>query len=255
MSATAPAGLLILFLVAIVASAINTVAGGGSLLTFPLLVKGFGLPPLIGNATNSVCLWPGSLAGAAGYWNLIKANGRHFKTMVWPTLIGSAIGAWLLVHTPPVAFGRIVPWLILVAAVMPLFQSKIKASETFSHYRGETILALFLQFLVSLYGGYFGAGMGIMMLGVFSLTMEGDIHELNAIKNWLGLIINLVASLQFWFNGLVVVPIAIAMTIGSILGGYLAGKYSQGIPAEKLRVAIVVYGLAMAAFFFLRPPG
>lgn len=105
------------------------------------------------------------------------------------------------------------------------------------------------QFLVSVYGGYFGAGMGIMMLAAFALYMEGTIHELNAVKSWLGLVINLVASILFVFKGLIHVPAAVALSVGSVIGGFYAAKLSQRIQQDKLRTAIAVYGIGMAAFY------
>ena len=111
---------------------------------------------------------------------------------------------------------------------------------------------LIIQFFVSIYGGYFGAGMGIMMLGAFALMMEGDIHELNAVKNWLSLLINFVASAFFIYERLIIFQVGFALTIGSLIGGFVAAKVSQRMDAEKLRIAIAVYGIAMAAFFFYR---
>ncbi len=217
-----------------------------------MLNVGYAIPSVIANATNSVSLWPGSLSGGIGYWNLIKKTGHHFKTLLVPTISGSLLGAYLLVKTSHAVFSQIVPWLILLAAVLLIFQPKIKAlAEKGGHVVSPTA-GLVVQFLVAVYGGYFGAGMGIMMLGAFALMMEGDIHELNAVKNWLSLLINFVASIYFIYGGLVVFHVALALTIGSIIGGFAAAKLSQRIASEKLRFAIAVYGIAMAAFFFYR---
>ena len=234
------------------ASAINTVAGGGSLLSFPLLTLGFGIDPLIANATNAVCLWPGSLAGGLGYSNLLHKCGRYFRTFIWPTIAGAILGAILLVSTSPAVFRFVVPWLILVAATCVALQPRIRAWATAKGHRVSLAGGLLLQFLVSLYGGYFGAGMGIMMLGAFAFTMEGDIHRLNAVKNWLGVAINLVASVYFCTRGIVLFQIAVPLAVGSIGGGFMAARVSQRVHPEKLRVAIAVYGVGMALIFFAR---
>lgn len=213
---------------------------------------GFAIPSVTANATNSVALWPGSLTGALGFWNLIKKEGHHFKTLLLPTVGGSLLGAYLLVKTSHQAFSEIVPWLILLAALLLIFQPKIKAFAAREGHVMSPVAGLIIQFFVSVYGGYFGAGMGIMMLGAFALMMEGDIHELNAVKNWLSLLINFVASAFFIYQGLVIFAVAIALTIGSLIGGFVAAKVSQKMDAEKLRIAIAIYGVAMAAFFFYR---
>lgn len=241
-----------LVLVGAVAAAINAVAGGGSLLSFPALTVGYAIPSVLANATNSVSLWPGSLSGGVGYWNLIKKTGHYFKVFLAPTVLGSLTGAFLLVQTSHRSFDLIVPWLILFAALILVLQPRIKSFAESSGHALSPKAGLIVQFLVAVYGGYFGAGMGIMMLGAFALTMEGDIHELNAVKNWLSLIINLVCSLYFIYKGLVVFPVAAALTVGSLFGGYAGAKLSQRVPSEKLRLAIAIYGIGMAALFFYR---
>lgn len=240
-----------LALLGAVAAGINAVAGGGSLISYPALTIGVRLPDILANATNSVALWPGSLGGALGYWNLIHKTGHYFRLFIAPTVIGSALGAWLLTMTKDADFKRIIPFLILLAALMLVFQPRIK--ERAKHAGGLPLwLGIVIQFAVSVYGGYFGAGMGIMMLGAFALTMEGDIHELNAVKNWLGLFINFVASLLFVFKGLVLFDVALPLTLGSIAGGYASAKVSQRFDPEKLRLVIAVFGLTMGVYFLYR---
>jgi hypothetical protein len=239
------------------ASAINAVAGGGSLITFPALTLGFRIPSNIANATNSVALWPGSMAGAIGFWNLIPKTAKYFKLLVLPTVFGSIVGAELFVKTSTKLFDKVIPWLILLAALLLLFQPTVKnvvlkGGRTMSPYFG-----VLLQFFVSIYGGYFGAGMGIMMLAAFALYMEGTIHELNAVKSWLGLIINLAASVMFVFDRLVDPYVACALTAGSIVGGFYAARFSQKVNPDKMRLVIAAYGIAAGLFFMykaFRPP-
>lgn len=234
------------------AAAINAVAGGGTLLTFPVLTIGFQMPTNIANATNAVALWPGSLAGAFGFRNLLDKTRHHLKTLFLPTLGGAAAGSWLFMLTDRKMFDAVIPWLILLAAVLLIFQPKVKAMVMKKERALPVSFGIVLQFLVALYGGYFGAGMGIMMLAAFALYMDGTIHELNAVKNLLGLIINLTASIIFIFKGLVDPGVAGALAVGSVLGGFTSAKLSQKIDPNRLRVAIAVYGIGMAVYYFVR---
>ncbi len=233
-----------------IAGAVNTVAGGGSLLSFPGLMWA-GLPSLQANATNSIALWPGSLAGAIGLMNKLRARKRTLAILLVPTFVGSLAGAWLLVRTGEELFRLLVPGLILLATVLLMLQKRIRAWVLGSGFRVNMLVSVVLQFLVSVYGGYFGAGMGILMLASLGLALEGDIHELNAFKNWLGLLINLVASIFLLGEGLVDLQAGGAMMLGAIVGGYLAGKYSQKVDPERLRFGIVIYGFVMTAWFVL----
>ena len=235
-----------------IANAINSVAGGGTLLSFPYLTLATGLPSPVANATNSVSLWPGSLSGLFGYRKQIPAVWKYMKILVIPTIIGSASGSYLFVHTSAAVFDFIVPFLILLAAVLLLFQPRIKAFVL----RGDRSFSVgggvFLQFLVALYGGYFGAGMGIMMLAAFGLYMEGTIHELNAVKTFLGTFINLIASIVFVYQGIVRYELAIPLIIGSVIGGFSAARIVQKVDPEKLRIVIAYFGIVMAIYYFLR---
>jgi uncharacterized protein len=247
-----PVGLLVLVLVGALASGINSVAGGGSLLSFPTLTIGFGVPLKEANATNAVGLWPGSLSGALGFWNVLPKTRHYLKALALPTLIGSIGGAWLLIVTGRRVFESVVPWLLFVAALLLFLQPRIKAYALEHRKELSPAGAILLQLLVSVYGGYFGAGMGIMMLATFALFMEGNIHEINAVKTVLGVIINLVASIIFVAKGMVILAPAVALTIGSLIGGFAAARWSQRVDSEKLRVAIAIYGFAMAFYFAFR---
>lgn len=232
-----------------VASGVNTVAGGGSLLSYPALNIGFRMASRTANATNSVGLWPGSLAGALGYVNLIKRTGKYLKSLALPTLIGSQLGAVLLLETSNRLFDQLVPVLILLAAFLMLFQKQIRKACLKSQVKISVGFGMFLQFLVSVYGGYFGAGMGIMMLAIFGLFIEGDIHELNAVKNWLGLLINFSITFTFALKGLVDYSIAMPLIIGSVVGGYGSARLSQKVDPEKVRLVVIVYSFAAAGYF------
>ena len=203
----------------------------------------------VANATNSASLWPGSLSGAFGFWNLLPKTAHYLKRLWAPTILGSILGAFLLIKTGERVFDKVVPALILLATLLLAFQKKIKAWSGHHKRAMSHEGAMALQLLVSVYGGYFGAGMGIMMLAVFTLYMEGTIHELNAAKAWLGLIINLVCSSVFLFDGLILFwPFAALTTRGSHRRFY-AARYSQMIEPNKLRIAIACYGFATAGYF------
>jgi len=243
-----PLALLALFVAGVFASSINAVAGGGSLLSFPLLVA-FGVPPLSANATNSVALWPGSLASAFGFRDQLARTKRHLGYLVPATIAGSLFGAWLLTHTPERLFDFVVPVLILGATLLLAFQARIRKTILGKRRHVPISIGVTLQLLVSIYGGYFGAGMGIVMLAVFSLFVEGTLHELNGLKAWLGVTINVVASLFFLRAGLLWLGPGVAVMIGAIAGGYLSARLSQRIDPDKLRKAVVAYGGLMTIWF------
>jgi uncharacterized membrane protein YfcA len=242
-----PAQGAILFLVGAVASGINAVAGGGSLISFPSLI-GMGLVPRIANATNSVGLFPGSLAGGLGFRNLLGKAGKHMTALLVPTALGSVVGAWLLLRTTDSTFKVVIPGLILLAAALLLLQPKVK--QLMGH--GKTLplwAGLILQFLVSVYGGYFGAGMGIMMLACFAFYMDGNVNELNAVKNWLSLLINFSCSVVFVLERMVDFIPALWIISGALVGGFVAARISQRFNPERLRIVIGIYGLAMTGYF------
>jgi uncharacterized membrane protein YfcA len=232
------------------AAAINAVAGGGSLVSFPVLVA-LGVPPLPANATNAVALWPGSLAGALGQVERYATIRGALLALLGPTLLGAGIGAMLLVATDQSLFDRIVPALVLAATLVLAFQKRVRAWAKTGPGERRWAAGAF-QFLVAVYGGYFGAGMGILMLAVFGLFLAGDLHDLNAIKNWLALAVNVAATVLFFSKGLVWLWVALAMAIGATAGGYAAARLSERVDAERLRRAVVVYGLAMTVWFAWR---
>jgi hypothetical protein len=244
-----PLALGALFVAGFIASSINAVAGGGSLLSFPLMI-GLGVPPLSANATNSVALWPGSLSSAVGFRDQLRNTGRHLWALLPPTIVGSLLGAYLLTHTPERLFALIVPGLVLLATLLLAFQPRVRKLVLGGKARVPLFVGATLQFLVSVYGGYFGAGMGIVMLAVFGLFIQGNLHELNGLKAWLGVAINLVASLFFLGEGLLWLVPGAAVMLGAILGGYVSARVSQRVDPEKLRKVVVAYGVFMTVWLF-----
>lgn len=239
-----------LFVAGFLASGINAFAGGGSLISFPVLV-GLGIPDLKANATNAVSLWPGSLSSAVGfreYWRGLKPELRMLAPV---TLVGSCLGALLLAATDQGIFRRVIPFLILGAVLLMLFQ--MRQPRLKSERREWPIwLGILLQFLLSVYGGYFGAGMGILMLALFSVAVEGDIHRHNALKNILALAINFASSGILIYKGLVMLVPALALMTGSIVGGWVSAHMSLKVDSRKLKWVVITYGLIMSTVFMVR---
>lgn len=240
-------------LAALVAGVMNAIAGGGTLLTFPALLA-FGLPPISANATSTVALWPGSLGSMWGYrWELRGARLWALGFAV-PSVLGGVAGAWLLLRTPAQRFAELVPWLVLGATFLFVVQRPVMARFTSQHVpsadndvaltsRRPPASILAYQFLVAVYGGYFGAGAGILMLAALGFMGLGNIHRMNGLKNWGGLCMNAVAAVMFMFSSLVSWPVALAMAVGASSGGYVGSRMAQRVPQELVRGAVVAIGL------------
>lgn len=209
-----------------------------------------GLPTKTANATNAVALWPGSASGALGFHKYFDETKSQLKTLLPPTIAGAFLGSALLVATNEKTFKAVVPFLILAATLLLAFQGRIKSAADQGGFKLKAWQVAGLQFLVSLYGGYFGAGMGIMMLAVMSLYEGLDLHRLNVLKNWLAVVINFGASIILLSQKLVDLPFAAAMMVGALFGGYASAFFAQKISAEKLRFAVVLYGFVMVAYLF-----
>jgi uncharacterized membrane protein YfcA len=246
---------LLVFGAACVAGAINSVAGGGTLITVPTLIW-LGIPAINANATSTVALWPGSLSGAWGFRReLIGADRRVFALIV-PSLIGGLAGAILLHQTPPDVFERIIPLLILFATCLFMAQESLQRRFNLtaihnarSHWLSWTML---FQLLVGIYGGYFGAGIGIMMLAALSLMGHTDIYQMNGVKNLLAVAINGIAISYLIFTDLILWPDALVMAVGSIVGGVAGAGTARRLGRPVVRRVVIVVGLAMALATFLR---
>ena len=260
-----PIRLLAVAVAAAVGSMVNSIAGGGTLLTFPSLIA-LGVPPLVANATSTVALWPGALSSMYGYRAHLRGFLRWSLIFAIPSLLGGGVGAWLLLNTSESRFEAIVPWLVLGATVLFSVQGPITKrvrgvrtatgldQETDAHFaprHGPT--ALVWQFLVGVYGGYFGAGIGILMLAVLGFMGFSDIHRMNGLKNWGGLCMNFVAAVMFAFSGIVDWAVALAMAVGAIAGGYAAAHLAQRVPQIVVRRAIIAVGLAAGLWLMWGP--
>lgn len=240
---------LLLVVSAFLAGALNAVAGGGSFLTFPALVMA-GVPPVNANATSTVAVAPGALASAYGYRTELRAlTNFNLPAVVGISLVGGLIGALLLLWTPQPVFAALVPWLLLFATVLFAFGPPISAWVR-KRFRMGLPTLLGVQFLIAIYGGYFGGGIGILMLatlGVFGLT---NLHAMNGIKVLLSGCLNAVAVVAFVAGGAVYWTEAIIMTGACIAGGYAGAALARRIPPPVLRKFVILVGLAMTAYFF-----
>lgn len=261
-------GLAVLAAVTFVAAAVNSVAGGGTILTFPVLAAI--LPPdpgrlVAANATSTIGLWPGAVSAAWAYRGEREGQPRFARWLVVPSVAGALVGAWLVVVLPPEWFAAAVPWLILVAAVLFALQPQIvglaarlrrpAGGGAPAGAAAHLPAACALQFLVAVYGGYFGAGIGILMLAMLGLLGLGDIHRLNAVKNLLGTVVNGVAALFFAvgsFAGSHAVswPHAAVMAAGAVGGGLVGSSVARRLPAPIVRRAVALIAFALAGYYF-----
>lgn len=245
----------ILFLAALVGGAVNAVAGGGTFLTFPILVF-TGLPPLIANATNTFALWPGSVASAIANRAEMAAHKAYIPLLVFISITGGFMGAILLLFTPQALFTALVPYLLLAATLIFTFGTRViawmrahrGAEGSYSPHPKRMAL---LHYGIAVYGGYFGAGIGILMLAMLELMQFRDIHSMNALKTMLATCINAVAVLSFALAGIIVWKPALIMAAGAIVGGYGMAKYARRIPQRYLRFFISFTGFSLSAYFFL----
>ncbi len=234
---------------AFAAGVVNSIAGGGTLITFPILIW-LGLDPKVANATSTVALWPGLFGGLFGYRRELEDSSAILLRLGLTSVVGGAIGAWLLIWTPSPTFARLVPFLILFATILFMGQGAITRRLHLQSVTSEPKLswwlgAMVFQFFSSMYGGYFGAGNGILMLAALGLLGLHDINRANGIKNFLGICINSIAVISFAISGLVVWRIALIMAGAALLGGYVGANIAVRVPQIIVRRAIVAIGLVI----------
>jgi len=241
----------------VVAGAINSVAGGGTLISFPSLVA-FGESQIVSNATNTAALWPGSLSSAIGYRKDTPIPLGLLATLLIPSFIGGILGAWILVSTPPGIFNIIVPFLVLFATLLFAFRDHITRkfkrndSDEENISTGGRVWGFFFQLFVATYGGYFGAGIGILMLGSLSIMGLRDIHKMNAIKTPLAALINCTAFVLFALKGLVAWDLALVLCLGAIAGGYVGARSAKRLNPRVLQIFVVTIGLVVSAWLLLK---
>jgi uncharacterized membrane protein YfcA len=262
--------IVILIGASVLAGAVNAVAGGGTLISFPALIFAHRTAQ-ISNATNTVALWPGALSS---FWAYRSELGRHRREIIWlsiPSILGGLVGAVLMVTTSEKTFARLVPYLILLATGVFIVQEPLArlqrrlsgagkdstpTADGPSFARNATplrwVVVLVSQFLVGVYGGYFGAGIGILMLAVYGILGFSNIHEANAVKNLNAMFINGIAAVLFIFSGLIDWPSALVMSVGSIVGGYAGAGAARRLGQKNVRRIVIAIGLAMTATMFFK---
>jgi uncharacterized protein len=240
---------LAMFCAAFSAGAINSIAGGGTLITFPVLIW-LGLDPKVANGTSTVALWPGLFGGLFGYRGELANSSSILIRLGLTSVIGGAVGAWLLILTPSPVFADLVPFLILFATVLFMAHGEInKRLRLGSLDENPSGLwwtgAMIFQFFSAMYGGYFGAGNGILMLAAMGLLGINELHRANGIKNFLGICINSIAVLSFALAGLVVWEDALVMACGALIGGYFGASMAVRVGQIWVRRGIIVIGFVI----------
>jgi uncharacterized protein len=241
---------------AFIAGTINSVAGGGTLVSFPALIW-LGLPSVTANATSTVAIWPGSLGGMWGYRRELRSTEPRMLALVLPSLVGGIAGALLLRWTPPAIFDRLVPFLILFATLLFMAQEPVQrhlktgGAEAHRSLRW-LVCAMLFQLLVALYGGYFGAGIGILMLAALSILGHTDIHQMNGLKSFFALCINGVAAVYFIWARMVYWPDVLIMAAGALAGGYGGAGVARRIGRTAVRRIVIAIGFGMALSLFVR---
>jgi uncharacterized membrane protein YfcA len=253
--------ILLLFLAAVLGGTLNSVAGGGSFFTFPALVF-TGVPVIPANATNTIALWPGSVASTGAYrQEVVRQEGSFLLLLLITGSIGGVLGALLLLISGQAVFENLLPYLLLVATLLFTFSGPItrelrarlqkkdpeKERRTLSSLLGVTVAML----IISIYGGYFGGGIGILILATLAFMGMEDIHEMNGIKTLLTVCINGAAMVTFILKGAVFWPQALLMIAGAIVGGYGGAYYARKIEQKWVRLFVTVVGLTMTVYFFV----
>ena len=246
--------LLLAACAAIGAGAVNALAGGGTLITFPTLVF-LGIPPVTANITNTVALCPGYFGGTFAQREDLSGQGILLWLVLPAGVIGGVLGGFLLLQTTEQLFSDLVPFLILLASGLLAVQDPARAWLT--RRLGESHAALeswtWLPVgLASIYGGYFGAGLGVMLLSALGLTVNDSLTRLNALKQGISFVVNVSAAVFFVFSGKVEWTVAIVMAVGALIGGTLGGKLAGKVKPSTLRWTVVVIGIVISIIYFVR---
>jgi uncharacterized protein len=238
-----------LFFAAVIGGAINSVAGGGSFVAFPALLF-TGVPPIPANATNTVALWPGSAASALAYRRELAEVRSDLVPLGSAALVGGLAGSLLLLRTSESAFVLLIPWLLLFATMVFSFGGVVRAM--LHSVQAPLWVAVVAQLFISVYGGYFGGGMGIMMLAVLSMLGMADIHRMNALKTVLATLVNGVAVVAFIAAKAVDWTPGVVMIIGGIAGGYGGAAIARRLDAKYVRYTVLAIAWTMTVYFFVR---
>jgi uncharacterized membrane protein YfcA len=254
-----PLSFIGLFIAAMLGGALNAIAGGGSLISFPSLVA-FGVLTVPANATNTAALWPGSIGSVFGFWNEVRQQRRLVLLLLVPSLLGGLLGAFVLVNTPEAIFRRVVPFLVLFATLLFAARDWFARIGKPSPASGEEHISLvsgvwgfLFQIVIATYGGYFGAGQSIMMMASLSIMGLRDLHRINGLKTALAVSVNGIALVFFALRGIVVWELALIMGVGAIVGGYAAARLSKRVSQRLLRAFVIAVGLLVSGWLLVKP--
>jgi len=234
----------------------NAVVGGGTLFTFPAILA-VGLPPVIANATTTVALWPGTMTSARAQLGELKRASHKLPLRVVGATAGGLIGALLLLASGDTLFFQLVPWLLAIATVLFTFSRQIvkRVVRLAELTHGNTPALVGMEFVCSIYGGYFGAAIGILLLASMALAGEHDMQSANAQRNYLVCFINGIATLIFIVMDVVDWTVALIVMAGSVAGGYVGGKFARRIPGQLLRHLVTAAGVIFSVVYFVRAYG
>jgi len=251
-----PLNYLLISLAALAAGAVNALAGGGTLITFPMLTF-LGIPAVSANVTNTVALSPGYFGGTMAQLNDLRGQGKRLMLIIPAGIVGGIIGGYLLLQTGEKLFKELVPYLILLASLLLAIQDPARAWLTKRMATGQDANNLekwtWLPLgLASVYGGYFGAGLGVMLLAALGLTLNDTLTRLNALKQATSLSVNVAAAIFFIFSGKVVWSAALVMAVGALIGGALGGRLAGRIKPSTLRWTVVTIGVIISIVYFVR---
>jgi len=250
-----PLNFIIAGLAALAAGAINALAGGGTLITFPILTF-LGIPAVAANVTNTVALCPGYFGGTLAQWNDLRGQKTRLWLIVPASIVGGVVGGYLLLQTGEKLFKDLVPYLILLASGLLAIQDSVRAWLTRRMAAGQgSSLEKWTWLPVSLasvYGGYFGAGLSVIVLSALGLTLEDTLTRLNALKQAVAFSVNVAAAIFFVFSGKVVWPVALVMAVGALIGGTLGGKLAGKVKPSTLRWTVITIGVIVAIIYFVR---
>ena len=246
---------IFLFFAAVLGGALNAVAGGGSFISFPALLL-TGVPPIPANATNTVALWTGLTASTRAFFHRLDAPKRILIPLLVSSLLGGTLGALLLLKTSTHTFLRLLPWLMLLATLLFIFGKRLagrRSSGVAHHVSNRTIaIVAVIELFVGIYGGYFGGGMGIVILAMLAGAGMTDIHSMNALKTIISSATNGIAVIAFIVARAVFWPQALVMILGALIGGYFGAHYSLRLPASLVRWFVILIGTGMTAYFFVK---
>lgn len=242
-------------LAAIAAGAVNALAGGGTLITFPMLTF-LGIPAVAANVTNTVALCPGYFGGTLAQWSDLRGQKKRLWLIVPASIVGGVVGGFLLLQTGEKLFKELVPYLILLASGLLAIQDPVRAwlMRRMGEGHGSSLekLTWLPVGLASVYGGYFGAGLSVIVLSALGLTLEDTMTRLNALKQAIAFSVNVAAAIFFLFSGQVVWSAALVMAVGALIGGTLGGRLAGRIKPSTLRWTVVTIGVIISIIYFVR---